>query len=803
MIYLSGCHPNRFLSESETRLHSVRVVSETKQVRASDFRHYVRQEPNTRWFGFARVPMSVYCLSPADTTQRRGRFFRKVGEAPVVFDSVLTESSRKILETALRAKGFLHASVVAKTNTQGRKTDVIYHLRPNHRYYINSICREFDDETVRACVESTDGVSLLRTGMPLDIGLLSEERTRIVALLQNAGFYRLNKDFVSYRVDTLCDDTSVALTLRVVRPVGIDSQKVYERFRFRNVTLYEHGEQETKIKSIDNATKGSFPLQIDSLEEDTTLGYGRDTLRLVPKHRPFQVEKSKKRFRDNSESLHQIAGIRPSVLLGHMPLRPDSLYREHELQAAYAGLNSLSALSYSTIRLREVPTDTAALLDADVAIVRNKPYFLGAEVEGTNTNGDLGVALSLTFSNRNLFRGSEVLSLKVRGAYEAITGLEGYSDENYFEYGAELGLRFPARRIPFTSSRSYRTLHAVSDLRFMYDSQNRPEFHRRVLTGNWSLRWEQISRPRLRHRIDLLNLNYIFMPWISPTFRKDYLDGEDPRYSLLRSTYDNLFILSSGYSFVYNSTQDRERPQGATGMGTSNAPVRGWQLRFSIETAGNLLYALSKISGAHRHDGMYHYLNNSYSQYVRTEIDYSQLLPVSERNTLALHAYLGIALPYGNASVIPYEKRFFSGGANSVRGWSVRGLGPGSYRGRDGKVDFINQTGNIKLDFSAEWRTHLIWKLDGALFIDAGNVWTTRYSEQQEGGRFRIQDFYRQIAVAYGLGIRFNLDYFILRFDAGMKAVNPSYSNVRQHFPLIYPRLSRDFAFHFAVGLPF
>ena len=172
-------------------------------------------------------------------------------------------------------------------------------------------------------------------------------------------------------------------------------------------------------------------------------------------------------------------------------------------------------------------------------------------------------------------------------------------------------------------------------------------------------------------------------------------------------------------------------------------------------------------------------------------------------NQLALHAALGVAYPYGNSEVLPFEKRYFSGGANSVRGWSVRGLGPGRFRGNNGAIDFINQTGDMKLDLNMEYRTHLFWKLAGAFFVDAGNIWTLRNYPEQEGGQFHLDNFYEQIAVAYGAGLRLNFSYFILRFDMGMKAVNPAYENAKEHWAIIHPRLSRDFAFHFAVGLPF
>jgi outer membrane protein assembly factor BamA len=174
------------------------------------------------------------------------------------------------------------------------------------------------------------------------------------------------------------------------------------------------------------------------------------------------------------------------------------------------------------------------------------------------------------------------------------------------------------------------------------------------------------------------------------------------------------------------------------------------------------------------------------------------------RDQLVFHFGIGIAYPYGNSKVLPFEKRYFSGGANSVRGWSVRSLGPGRYKDKDGRINFITQTGDLKLDVNLEYRARLFWKFDGAIFTDAGNIWTLRDYPEQPGGQFKIHNVIQDLAVSYGLGLRLNFDYFILRFDLGMKAINPAYQTEEEaHYPLIHPDLSRDLAFHFAVGLPF
>jgi outer membrane protein assembly factor BamA len=228
-------------------------------------------------------------------------------------------------------------------------------------------------------------------------------------------------------------------------------------------------------------------------------------------------------------------------------------------------------------------------------------------------------------------------------------------------------------------------------------------------------------------------------------------------------------------------------------------------IKTNIETAGNLLSLGSAIFGGNKDDlNQYKVFNIAYAQYIKGDIDYTHHLISGYNDQLVFHVGLGIAYPYGNSTILPFEKRYFSGGANSVRGWSVRSLGPGRYKDKDGNINFITQTGDIKLDLNLEYRTHLFWKFGGALFIDAGNIWTIRDYPSQPDGQFQIQNILKDLAVSYGMGLRLNFDYFIIRFDMGMKAVNPAYKTEDEnHFPLIHPRLSRDFAFHFAVGLPF
>ncbi|MCR4765104.1 MAG: BamA/TamA family outer membrane protein, partial [Bacteroidaceae bacterium] len=483
--------------------------------------------------------------------------------------------------------------------------------------------------------------------------------------------------------------------------------------------------------------------------------------------------------------------IRPRVLLANQRLQKGKLYNGNDVQRTYQNFNRLPVMRYTNIRFEELQRNDSSLVDAYIQLTKNKLRSISFEVEGTNSAGDLGAAAAVSVSNRNLFRGSESLTLRLRGAYEAVSGLQGdYRNESYTELTAETSLNFPRILFPFLNHSFVNRIRANTLFEMRYNFQLRPEFTRIIASTGWSYQWAT-KQQRVRHRLDLLDVNYLYMPWVHPDFKKRYLEQED-NY-IVRYNYEDRFIVRSGYNFTFSSN-------GAN-MSANIFNGTSYTLRANIEAAGNWLYALAKLTNMRKNkNGEYTIFRIPFAQYIKGDLAFAKNIAIDNRNSIAYHLAFGIAFPYGNADMIPFEKRYFAGGANSVRGWSVRSLGPGSFVG-DG--NFLNQTGDLKLEGSIEYRSNLFWKLAGAVFIDAGNVWTLRNYESQPGGQFSFNKFYKQIAVAYGIGFRIDLGFFILRFDGGMKAINPAYSSGSERYPIFHPRFSRDFAFHFAVGYPF
>ena len=718
----TSCSTTKFVPDGKYLLTDVKIETDNKNVNTSQMEQYINQKANTKWFSLFAVPLGTYNLSGRDSTKWINRILKRFGEEPVLFDTLKAEMSRKNLGTVMQNMGYLHADVSLKTIANDKKIKVIYTLHTGKPYFIGNIEYDIYDKNIAQILDmKNENNRGLKKGMIFSINNLENERKRITTILSDSGYYKFNKDYIIYEADSTRTNDSIDVNLKLMK----------------------------------------FRANSKSPEKD---------------HNRYYINKVNFTSADGDK-----IKLRRSVLSDNLAIKEGAPFCEHDLQTTYNNFARLQAVKYTNIRFEELP-DTS-LLNCNIQLSTNKPNTISFQPEGTNTAGDLGAAASLTYENRNLFHGSEMLSIQLRAAFEAITGLEGYQAEDYEEYNIEGRLMFPRFIAPFLSENFRRNSNAHSELTVSYNLQNRPEFHRRVFTAAWKYLWNA-PKQNSTYRFDLIDLNYVYMPWISEKFKEDYLDDDSNRNAILRYNYEDLFIMKMGFGMTYNNGVHA--------------------IKANIETSGNILSLLSGVSKFDKNSqGQYTLFNIAFAQYVKADFDYTRLFTFDWRNSLALHFGFGIAYPYGNSKILPFEKRYFSGGANSVRGWNVRELGPGKFKGTDGRIDFINQTGDMKLDFNLEYRTALFWKFNGAFFIDAGNIWTLRSYADQPGGQFKFDEFYKQIAVSYGLGIRLNLDYFILRLDMGVKAINPAYTTAKEHYPIISPNFKRDFSLHFAVGLPF
>lgn len=756
---LSSCSVYKHVPQGEYLLRRVEVISESDSLtNSSQFRSFVNQTPNSRWFGLIRLPLRVYSLSGMKNPDRfYNRMLRNLGEGPVVLDQYYTNASARNMQLQLVNSGYLKADVHSEVK-YGRRPNakVSYYLNPGSLYRVSNISVEIRDSVISSILDDNSQQSLLHVGMSLDAQELDRERTRIADLLHKYGYYGFSKDYISFVADTVQGGYDVGLRM-ILASEGLNEDGSYKPH-----TQYT-------LSGIDYVFMDSPTFSKDALEDYQTLFY-----------KGFRIHHPQ----SESEPL-----IRPAVLDGHSFLRVGQEYSSDSIAKTYNSLSRLGILKYTNIRFEpELGTDDR--LKANVYMVAHPKRSFNFEIDGTNTAGDLGASASVSLINRNLFSGSEQLSLKLRGAYESITNLPGVEGDTYTELGAEVNLTFPEFLMPFMTAEQQRRIQATSQLSAKVNQQRRPEFMKTVFSAGWSYLWSDTWN--MSHRLDVLDLNYLVVPWISDYFQREYLDQVNSKLSILKFNYENLLISKLGYSFYYTNSK----------LNSSN-PFQ-YSIRTGIETSGNVFYGLSELMGWERNaSGQYEIMNIAFSQYVKHDFSLTTNWRMASKSNLLFHVEWGVAVPYLNSTSLPFEKRYFAGGANSVRGWSVRELGPGTYSGNDKTIDYIKQSGDIKLGASIEFRQKLFWKFNGAMFVDAGNIWTIREYPEQPGGCFGFDSFYRQIAVSYGLGLRLDLGVLVLRFDGGMKAYNPSGSNFDERVPLLSPNYDRDAAFHLAVGYPF
>ena len=756
-LSLASCSATKFVPDGSYLLDEVKIHTDNKEIKPSDMRLYVRQNPNSKWFSTIKTQLYVYNWSGRDSTKWFNRFLRKIGDAPVIYNESDAIRSQEEIAKAVQNLGYMGASVKRTTKTKKKKLKLFYEITSGKPYIVRTLKYDISDKKIAEYLRNDSTQSMLREGMLFDVNVLDAERQRITDYLLCNGYYKFNKDYITYTADTARNTHQVDLTLHLLpykTYVG-DTPKEHFQYKINKINFI------TDYDVLQSSALSSIEIN-DSLHYNGFPIYYKDKLYL-----------------------------RPKVLVDNLRFASGDLYDERNVQKTYTYFGRLSALKYTNIRFFETQNGDSTQLNCYVMLTKSKHKSISFELEGTNSAGDLGAAASVSFQHRNLFRGSETFMVKFRGAYEAISGLQpGYKNHNYTEYGVETSINFPNFLFPFLTSDFKRRIKATTEFGLQYNYQLRPEFSRTIASASWSYKWMQ--KQKIQHRIDLLDISYLYLPWISSQFQEDYINKDKDNY-ILKYNYENRLIVRMGYNYSYNS---------AGGALVNNTiTTNSYSIRAGFESAGNILYGISKMINMRKNkDGEYAILGIPYAQYLKGDFDFAKNIIIDHRNSLAFHAGIGIAVPYGNAKVVPFEKRYFSGGANSVRGWSVRNLGPGSFAG-DG--NFMNQSGDIKLDASIEYRTRLFWKFRGAAFIDAGNIWTIREYENQPGGVFEFNEFYKQIAVAYGLGLRLDLDFFVLRFDGGMKAINPKYKKAKERYPIIHPRFSRDFAFHFAVGYPF
>ncbi|MCK5135780.1 MAG: BamA/TamA family outer membrane protein [Bacteroidales bacterium] len=752
-ILLFSCRATKYVPEDQYLLHSYKIESGNGDFEKKALNDYIKQKPNKRIF-FWRFYLSLYNLSSPKKDNGFNRWLKRIGEPPVVYDEDLKEKSAEQLILYMRNKGFYQVEVSDTTQYRKKRATVMYTVTPNQPYRIRDISYFFHDASLSSLVMADTTSSGFRQGELFDVDLLQQERIRIETVLRNSGYYSFNRDFVYFEVDSSLNSHQVDITLGIRNfPDQDRSGKVvhvdHPVYKIRDVYLISDYDAVSSQRMRDSGL----------VRKDTLLF---DSIHVVYSEKP---------------------NIRPSVVTQKNYIIPNKLFNASNVQRTYRNLSSLSALRMVDIRFNEVESDSN-LLDCEVMIAAATRQSYTIKLEGTNSGGNIGAAGNLNYRHQNLFGGSEQFDLSFLGAIETLreTSSDTVSSLNLMqEFGVEARLRIPKFLLPFKTDQFIRRYNPQTNIRLSYNYQKRPQYTRTLANASFGYEWK--GNKNLTHRVYPLEASLILTPFMRDDFR-DWLEGMYLFYS-----YQPHLIIDSRYTMIFTNQKLLKNQDFQ-------------DVRVSLETAGNLLYGGYKLLAPDPGDDKYQLFGVDFAQYLKGDIDLRNYNFLYEDVSLVLRGFAGVGYAFLNSNAMPFEKQYFSGGANSIRAWQVKNLGPGSYNDTT-VTSYPNQTGDVKLEANMEYRFKLFWKLEAAFFLDVGNIWSLSDEDDREGAGFEFKRFYKELAVGTGVGTRFVFSFFIFRFDLGIPLRNPYPIEGYNWLPGNAGVKGSDLTFNIAIGYPF
>ena len=667
--------------------------------------------------------------------------FKRFADEPVLVSTVSPEMRTKIALNTLRNYGYFQGSAryEVQPSKNPKKAKIAYHISPGNPYCYDTIRYERFVSDLDSLVRATQWQSPLQRGKGFSAQSLVAEQTRLERLFRENGYYYYTGNNITFLADTLMRPKHVQL--KVLPKDGL-SPMVNKP--------YYIGHYYVALRRTE-----SEPLDSLRVLRTTTVRYGGKKLAV--------------RFGVLRRSLAHRAGERYSLT-----------NQEHTFEKL-AQLNV-----FSNVDVRYVPRDTIGsgsdTLDIYVNAIMDKLYDSSFEMNATlKSNDQMGPGVAYSLSKRNAFGGAEKVTWKLFGSYEWQLGGDANTDNslmNSYEMGTQLAIELPRFVAPFVHRRHVR-FPASTTFAINGDWQNRAKFFQRATVGlGVTYKWHKYNNAL--HELNAFSLEYNKL--ISTTAAFDDIRNNNP--ALYVSMRDQ-FVPSASYTFTYNTAEHHRNPI--------------W-MQFSIKEAGNLTSAIYALGGKKFSEKDKELFNNPFAQYLKVTAEFHNHIKMNNRMKFAYRFFGGLIYSYGNSTAAPYADQFYVGGANSIRGFTVRALGPGSYRSPNVKYAYMDQTGDIKLEINAELRARLVGDLHAALFVDAGNVWLLRKDELRPGAEFSKASF-DNIAVGTGLGLRYDLDFLVLRFDVGVPLHAPYETGKSGWYNI--PKFADGLAYNFAIGYPF
>lgn len=727
IISIISCTPTKYVPEDNYLLIKNKIKIEDKSISKNEIKPYLKQQPNKKIIGL-KFHLSLYNLSNIKKEKWPHSWLRKIGEKPVIWNQDFTNTTNSQFKQYLENKGYYHSEVTDTVKLKKKHAIVTYEITPNTPYYVDGLRYAFEDITLQPIIVADTGNTLLKKGMLFDKEVLQKERIRIENHLKNNGYYKFSKEYIYFEAQPGNKSNQVDLTMIVKEyQEGWQDQKTkiryHKKYKINNIYVYPN------YKSV--------PTLSPITKVNDTINYNNIYYLFSEDPR-----------------------IKFSIINNSNFILPGDYYNQIDVTKTYNKLSSLGLFKYINISFNELNgytenTNNDYLIDCNIELTKRDVQSYQFQIVGTNSSGDFGARGNLLYHNWNLFRGAETFDLKFTGAYEAIQEVSASGISHTLELGTEFRINFPKFLLPLRSGKFVKKYAPKTSVSISYNYQARLDFSRTIANSSFGYNWK--GNENITYYVYPLDINYVQLPYKSEEFT-DLISGTYMEFS-----YENHLIGGNRFGFEFNNQK----------IGKIKDFVF---LRLNIESAGNVMYGVSELINADKDSlGVYKVFNVPYSHYLKTDIDLRLYNIIDPSKSIIWRIFMGCAYPYGNSNALPFEKRYFSGGPNSVRAWSTRTLGPGSYL--DPTIsDIPNTMADIKLETNLEYRFKLFWKLEGALFLDAGNIWAINPKDDRPGALFDFNKFLREIAIGTGFGTRFDFSFFLLRLDFGFKLRDPSFT---------------------------
>ncbi|QXP61173.1 BamA/TamA family outer membrane protein [Olleya sp. HaHaR_3_96] len=806
-LLISGCDTVKRVADNQQLLTKNTLTINNQKVANDTISNLLYQKPNTTIpLPFTSIPLRLYLYNTArpnidsilnaeyysqpEKMERKSRFLsrkqlnkrleskanfnkwiKRTGEAPVIVDTVLANKSITRIQNYYKVNGWFNAEADYKVINEGnKKASIDYNIATGEAYKLDTLYSKIGSPEVEKIYNQHKENSLLKSGEQYRISKIYSEEDRIVDLMRDNGVYHFSQDYISFVGDSILGNHKINIETiiedRLIREEDVSRREKFKVYNVKDVNIY---------------TNNSFKDRNQSITDTTTYdGYNI-----------YSVGKLK---------------YKPRALTNAVFIAPNTIFKDNNRPLTSRKISDLRTFKYPNIDYLENPDTT---LTANIYLTPLQKFELEFSTEALQSNiQTIGFSISPSLLIRNVFNAAETLEIS---GFTSIGASKDSNDNNdqFFDIN-ELGINFkltiPRLFSPFNTEKIIpKYMFPNTSLTAATSSQTNIGLDKQTFTGAFNYKWYPDSK--VTNKLDLFNIQFV-KNLNTANYFNVYTNSYDSLNDIAQtsgyiSSTEDLRIPSGADTFLnlvdsgtYNSILSEDDLDSANAINERKQRLTEDNLIFAtnfsytkdrrdnladedfsifsarLELAGNLFSATSKILGLEKNeDGKYEMFNVAFSQYVKTELNYIKHWSLGYKNVLAIRTFFGIAIPYGNSTNIPFTKSFFAGGANDNRAWSAYSLGPGSLN----SSDEFNEA-NLKVALSAEHRFNLFGPLNGAFFVDAGNIWNVLDDITQEEATFSGLDSLKDIAVGSGFGLRYDFNFFVLRGDIGFKTYDPQYS---------------------------